>query len=86
MASYAIRAQERSDDLPASHLQLIVGIRSTQRGWLTFSIKLNAAEDEAVGKRTGDIAGLDDSSNDTVTMTKLDADYKALGEVARCNF
>ena len=42
---------------------------------------MKAAEDDTAGMRTSEHGGLDESNSDTVSMTKLDADYRALDEV-----
>ena len=46
---------------------------------------MEAAEGETAEKRTWEAKGLDESGNETVTMTKLDADYRALDECIGCN-
>ena len=58
-----------------------MGVSPTRTGGGNpFSAKMNSAENETAGMRTGDTTALDKSSNDTIAMTKLDADYRELDE------
>ena len=75
VASYAIRTQERSNDLARAHWDnALWGYVQLKEKWQVFFVNMKAAGDETVGKRTGDTTGLDESRNDTIMMNKLDAD------------